>query len=320
MSAGINDARFAAMMHACVLYSDCPEEGIGSAANKMPLKRRYERDANRVTDFYKRLGPELDPLANRVLVFQYPNAFTGDNKKTCDETLEDVALGFMPKPFRLGITAYEANWIQSFAGPTLHNAIRVGTASAGFEFIEGPWEGFKGHGYCASDQQRWINRAVESNTKQGPSLGDTKGTIHPNSTGYYELSKFIVSALTGKENNARPRPLSDKYVATPGKLLRVDVLSGVLANDSDTDIIGTLTVKSFTQPSSKISKVQVESDGSFVYNAAGFSGTESFFYTVTDGISEAVGRVQITVPASPPSGGGAVVAPKLAGVPLKTIR
>jgi hypothetical protein len=244
-------------------------------------------------------------------VFQYPNAFTGDNKKTCNETLEDVALGFMPGALRLGITAYEANWIQSFAGPTLHNAIRVGTASAGFEFVEGPWEAFKGHGYCASDQQRWFNRATESNAHQGPSLGDTKGTIHPSSTGYYELSKFIVSALTAKENNARPRPLSDKYVATPGKLLKVDVLSGVLSNDNDTDILGTLTVKSFTQPSSKVSKVQVSPDGSFVYNAAGFSGKESFFYTVTDGISEAIGRVEITVPASAPSNGGTTIAPTM---------
>ncbi len=317
MSAGINDARFAAMMHTCALYSDCPEEGIGSAASKMPLKNRFARDADRVQDFYKRLGPELNPLANRVLVFQYPNAFTGDNKKTCEETLEDVALAWMPKAFRLGITAYEANWIQSFAGPRLDNAIRNGTAAAGFEYVVGPWEGFKGHGYCASDQQRWFNRAPEANVKQGPSLGDTKGTIHPNFIGYYELSKYIVKELTGKENNARPRPLSDKYVATPGKLLKVDVLSGVLANDSDTDIIGTLTVKSFTQPSSKISKVQVEPDGSFVYNAAGFSGTESFFYTVTDGVADAIGRVEITVPAAPSNGGGTTVVVKAPVGPLK---
>ncbi|MCB9753103.1 MAG: cadherin-like domain-containing protein [Myxococcales bacterium] len=305
MSAGINDANFAAMMHTCALYSDCPEERVGSAASKMPLKKRFAWDAQRVTDMYRRLGKELDPLAKRVLVLQYPNAFTGDNKQTCDETLEDVALAFMPQPLRLGITAYEANWIQKLAGPTLHNAIAQGVSAAGFEFIQGPWDAFRGHGYCASLNNRWVNRAVEANNKQGPSVGDTKGTIHPNWAGHRELSKFVVNALVAKENNTPPRPRSDAYSATSGKVLRVDAAHGVLANDSDPDIINTLVVKSHTQPSSRVSKVQVERDGSFGYHPVNFTGTESFFYTVTDGVSEMTGRVVITVAPNPAGEPGA---------------
>lgn len=302
MSAGINDARFAAMMHTCALYSDCPEEGIGSAGSKMPLKNRFAWDADKITDMYKRLGQEIGPLANRVMVFQYPNAFTGDNGKTCEESLEDVALAWLPGVLRLGVTAYEADWIQSFAGPRVHSAIKQGTSLAGFEFIEGPWQAFKGHGYCASQQNRWMNRATDSNVNQGPSLGDTKGTIHPNQEGYRQLSMFILKELVGQENNSPPRPLSDLYNAARGRLLKVDVTGGVLANDSDSDITGTLTVKSYTQPDAgpgvDAGKVQVEPDGSFVYNPAGFAGKASFFYTVTDGVGERIGRVLMTVTAT----------------------
>lgn len=302
MSAGINDARFAAMMHTCALYTDCWAEKVGSAASKTELEKRFARDAGRIPDFYERLGKELSPLANRVMVFQYPNAFTGDDKKTCSETLHDVALSFMPKALRLGIDPKEAKWIQTWAGPTLHNNIKAGTQLANFEFVEGPWEAFKGHGYCASMQNRWFNTAVDSNNKQGPSLGDTKGTIHPNANGYRELAQFIVKELTSRDANAKPRPLSDSYATTVGKVFKVDVMKGVLANDSDPDIISALTVKSFTQPSGKVSKVQVEPDGSFAYNPAGFVGTDSFFYTVTDGVSEAIGRVEIKVTGTAPSG------------------
>jgi hypothetical protein len=313
MSAGVNDARFAAMMHTCALYTDCWDEGIGSAASKMPLEKRFTRDAGRVTDMYTRLGKELNPLANRVLVFEYPSLFTDDNKKLCPVALDDIALTFLPSALRLGIDAKEANWIHTYAGPTLHNFIKAGTTAAGFEFVPGAWEAFKGHGYCASQQQRWFTTAGESNMRQGPSVGDTKGTIHPNPTGYRELATIIVKDLTGAGNNTRPRPLSDSYTATAGTILKVDVVQGVLANDSDTDLIADLRVKTFTQPSSKVAKVQVEPDGSFSYNPAGFVGSDTFFYTLTDGVGDAFGRVVVTVQPGAPATPGA---PKVIMTPL----
>lgn len=306
MSAGINDARFSSMIHTCVLYTDCPKEGIGSAASKMPLEKRFDWDTSRIPGMYKKLGEQLNSMVNRVLVLEYPNAFTNENKKTCDVVLDDAKFDSLPSALRLGIDASESNWIQNVGGPKLHSRIKEGVALAGsdWEFVPGAWEAFKGHGYCAKTDP-WIETATSSDTKQGPSRSGAKGTIHPNFWGYQAMAKIIVKALTGAPNNSPPRARSDAYTAEISKILRVDADSGVLANDWDLDIIAKLTVKSFTQPTSGKAKVNVNPDGSFEYNPAGVTGEDSFFYTVTDGYTDATGRVKITVtgnavPSGPP--------------------
>jgi len=293
MSAGINDANFASMMYTCALYSDCPKEGVGPAASKMPLAQRYANDVKWIPDSYKRLGDAINPMTKRVLVFDYPNAFTGDDKKTCNETLEDAKFGFLPGVFRLGITAYEANWIQNTAGPLMTAALKKGTSLAGFELTPGAWEAFRGHGYCASDGQRWINRATDADAKQGPSTSATKGTIHPNFAGYNELSKIVVKELTAAQNNVPPRGVADKYIAASGKRLTVDAVNGLLANDWDPNLLATLRVKSNTQP--RGGKLEVKPDGSFAYDPAGFVGTTSFIYIVSDGTFDGTARVTLEV-------------------------
>ena len=65
--------------------------------------------------------------------------------------------------------------------------------------------------------------------------------------------------------------------------------------DSDPDLIAHSRVVNHTQPNGgKGSKVEVKPDGSFTYSpATDFKGTESFFYTVSDGFLEAVTKVTI---------------------------
>ncbi|MDF2696412.1 MAG: hypothetical protein K0S65_4795, partial [Labilithrix sp.] len=297
MSGGINDAGFSKMLFTCTLYSDCPNEGVGFQPNQIPLKQRFAQDVKGIPAAYKLLGTQINGLTNRVLVFEYPNPFTNDQGQTCDDVLEDV-ISVLPGALALSMTKYESNWAQSYAEPLLHNAIREGTRQAGFDFVTGVWSSFKGHGYCASDANRWVRRATESSQIQGPTLHkNTKGTIHPNFNGYYELSRHIVKALTHKDQNLRPSAVADTYATPFGKPLVV-TSGGLLANDTDPDILAKLKVVNNTQPNAGKtgSKVDVKPDGSFTYTPGpNVQGAESFLYTVSDGQLESTGRATITV-------------------------
>jgi hypothetical protein len=302
MSAGINDMGFSRMLGTCVLTGTCWNTHVGFQPNQIELQKRIVQDVAPIPTSFKRLANAIGTLTKRTLVFEYPNGFTGAGNKTCKDALDDVLVG---GPF--SVSEDEANWIQNFVAPTLSNKIREGANAAGFEYITGPWKAFNGHGYCADDNQRWIMRAIDAAAAQGPKLRkNSTGTIHPNFAGYNELSKFIVKALTSPEMNERPVARIDNYETDISKLLKVTWLSGVLANDSDPDILTNLKVVNYTQP--KSGKVQVEPDGAFSYKAYAQAASDSFLYTVSDGRLTATARVNIkltgTLPApstSPPT-------------------
>src|SRR5512138_1301906 len=94
-----------------------------------------------------------------------------------------------------------------------------------------------------------------------------------------------------------PLARDDSYSTVGNVQLNVPVGSGVLLNDSDPDGSGGLTVTSFGATSANGGNVSVAADGSFTYNQpAGFSGTDTFNYTVDDGESNTdVATVSITV-------------------------
>lgn len=305
MSAGINDAGFSRMLATCVLFKECPSEVIGYNNKEMPLSKRFAQDAAAVTASYERLGKELAPLTKRTLVFEYPNAFTGDDGKTCEYTLADVQYPF-------AITRDESNWIQTTAEQALHGAIRAGVQKANFEYVGGVWNHFKGHGYCSSSSKRWVRRAEESTKVQGPSeTKNTQGTIHPNPNGYTELSKFIVKGLTDPGENTRPVTVADTFATVTGSgPLQIPSARGVLANDTSPVLTANLKVVNHSQPNGgKGSKAQINADGSLVYTPGpGFQGSESLIYTISDGRNEAIGRATFTV-SVPLSAGSAPATP-----------
>ena len=78
-----------------------------------------------------------------------------------------------------------------------------------------------------------------------------------------------------------PVVANHSYTTRRGEPLSVAAPLGVLANASDSDG-GVLAVVGFTQPAS--GSVAVTADGSFQYApAAGFVGTVSFTFNVSDG-------------------------------------
>ena len=83
--------------------------------------------------------------------------------------------------------------------------------------------------------------------------------------------------------NDAPVGADDSYSGTENTVFAVGAAAGVLANDSDADADG-LTVDSFDAVSTAGGTVSMNADGSFTYTpAAGFTGADSFAYTVTDG-------------------------------------
>jgi hypothetical protein len=69
---------------------------------------------------------------------------------------------------------------------------------------------------------------------------------------------------------------------------------GVLANDTDAEN-NTLTAVAGTYPTTSGGSVTINADGSFSYlSAAGFTGADSFTYTVTDGTDSATATVTMT--------------------------
>jgi hypothetical protein len=97
--------------------------------------------------------------------------------------------------------------------------------------------------------------------------------------------------------NDAPTGVGDQYTTTQDTPLSIAPASGVLANDRDVDG-NALSVVGFDASSSNGGSVSVNPNGSFSYTPpAGFVGTDSFGYSLSDGTSQAAAQVSVTVKA-----------------------
>jgi VCBS repeat-containing protein len=101
----------------------------------------------------------------------------------------------------------------------------------------------------------------------------------------------VTVTITGEGDNLPPDAADDNYSVTGNVTLTVDASEGVLANDTDDGGVGTgpgeASVTAFDATSANGGTVTVNPDGSFSYEPpAGFSGADSFTYTLTDAEGE----------------------------------
>src|SRR5688572_23487132 len=95
--------------------------------------------------------------------------------------------------------------------------------------------------------------------------------------------------------NDAPVAVNNSYNATQNTPLVVSAASGVLANDSDPDGQA-LTVGSFSATSVQGGTVAMNSNGSFTYTPpSGFSGSDSFSYSASDGTLQRNALVNLSV-------------------------
>ena len=128
--------------------------------------------------------------------------------------------------------------------------------------------------------------------------------------GFSGIDRFTYVLSDGKDKSApatvtitvvrnKPPVANDDSYTTPrDTTLNVDALNGLLANDTDDSPV-TLEIGNIADP--EHGTVLVTPDGAFEYvPEAGFIGTDSFLYTVSDGVSESdEAIVTITVTAAP---------------------
>ena len=146
---------------------------------------------------------------------------------------------------------------------------------------------------------------TDADTSGGVTPGDTlRYTITINNTGSSDATNSVFNDTidnntTFATGSLQTTPLArnDSYSTVGNVLLTVPVATGVLLNDSDPDGSGGLAVASFSATSANGGNVSVAADGSFTFNPfPGFSGTDTFTYTVSDGESNTnPATVSITV-------------------------
>jgi VCBS repeat-containing protein len=96
--------------------------------------------------------------------------------------------------------------------------------------------------------------------------------------------------------NRAPVAADDSYATGFGDVLTVNAAAGLLANDSDPDLdaISVVLVGSAAN-----GVLNAFTDGSFTYTPnAGFSGTETILYTISDGFAQATAT--LTIEVAPP--------------------
>jgi len=126
----------------------------------------------------------------------------------------------------------------------------------------------------------------------------------------------VTSTITGTQTGitvtgTAPAAVNDSYPVTTGTTLTVPAAQGVLANDTRGNPQATISAN--TQPAHG-SVMLNTTDGSFTYTpTAGYTGADSFTYTLTNAVSSSTGTVNLTVIAAtvtsltttaPPANGG----------------
>ncbi len=108
----------------------------------------------------------------------------------------------------------------------------------------------------------------------------------------------VVTEVTANPNNQAPIANSDSYTTDEDVLLSRDALTGVLANDSDSDG-DPIQAQLVSDVSS--GQLSLAADGSFTYQPdPNFSGTDSFTYRASDGSATSnLATVTLTVQAVP---------------------
>lgn len=108
-----------------------------------------------------------------------------------------------------------------------------------------------------------------------------------------ELSDTAVVTLTVTDQNEAPVAQNDSYAVPRDNVLTVPAVEGLLSNDSDPENSNlSLTGSSMPQHG----QLALKSDGSFVYTpTTNYVGSDSFTYTVSDGLLTDTATVNLTV-------------------------
>jgi PKD repeat protein len=118
--------------------------------------------------------------ADRIFLSQYVDAVKNDVGSLCD--WDTMSLDSIP-----GLSAVESAYIDSTIVPRLTDAIEQATVTHGWTYVDGVYDGFTNHGYCADEH--YIVRLQETFLSEGR----FHGMVHPNSWGYDVYANSILT-------------------------------------------------------------------------------------------------------------------------------
>jgi PKD domain len=168
---------------------------------------------------------------DRVFLSQYVDAVKSDDGTLCDfETM-----GYESIP---GLSSTESAFIDSAVIPALFGAIEEATDVHGWTYVDGVYDGFTNHGYCADDH--YMVRAQETFLIEGR----YHGIVHPNTDGYAAyrdailakwLDQMYPSGAAGGARRPDQRPYVDAGAAvTVAEGQSTTLGSSMLDSDGDT--------------------------------------------------------------------------------------
>lgn len=221
------DALFAGMPPLMDTAAQLIEEGINGDV-RPPIDPRFPGLATGYGRLNAALvGPTgLVPASDgsRVFLSEYVDAVRDDNGNFCDSGT--MGLDAIP-----GMSAVESQYVNDVISPALSGSIEAATVAHGWTFVDGIYDGFTNHGYCADDH--YMVRLQETFLVEGR----YHGMVHPNTAGYAVYAGQILgkwqSALYPSGSLSLPRRPDQAPFADAGVPWTVDEGGTVLlANDS----------------------------------------------------------------------------------------
>ena len=140
---------------------------------------------------------------NRVFLSEYVDATQDTDGTRCGRVEKGVST--IP-----GFSRNEFEWIANTVAPELNANVKAATQAHGWTLVDGIYQGFAKHGYCADDN--YLVRLQESFLRQG----NKEGTVHPNVRGHAvyadnilrEWKKAFYGSATDLSTPRRPDQLA----------------------------------------------------------------------------------------------------------------
>lgn len=221
LSIGGNDVDFSSVVKFCARVADCPRRRF-DPADPMDEAAPPARTADEVVAAsvaglegrYRDVATRLAALGidqQRVLVTEYFDPTQGPDG-FCTGTLRVPGLAG-------GIDAAEARWALASVLQPMNVRIAAAAREHRWRLVDGVAARFRGHGYCAKGDERWVRTIGESLRFHAPARMSAlaAGAMHPNEIGHRRLADLLahplatvlrtpVPAGTGEDAPPRDRP------------------------------------------------------------------------------------------------------------------
>jgi hypothetical protein len=147
-------------------------------------------------DDYARLNGYLrtDGIpADRVFLVEYPDPTTGSDGLSCPMDFSGTVPGsLLHSNFTMpGFTDAESVWLSLYVIEGINDQARIAAENYGWHYVGGVAKGFRGHGYCAPQDQRWITTLEGSIAGEGT----MNGVLHPNLAGNGFMADLVSKAV-----------------------------------------------------------------------------------------------------------------------------